>query len=171
MKSKSIVAAIALVLSLALPAQSAKADFDGVAGTIAAYTVGGLAVLTGITGGIGNAVYLGAGERSPIGWQVVAYTGGGLTVLGGAVLFGLGVSSWDGPEPTLTGLGATALALGAAEIVITILADQQPEAAGDGEEDSVLTAPRGPSYGVAPLIVPQADAPTTYGLSFSIQGF
>jgi hypothetical protein len=161
MKFASTVVAMTLAMTLAWPVQSAKASpiIGGAVGTVG---------LIGVAGLIGNAVYLGDGERSPIGWQVVAYTGGAVSVIGGAVLLGLGI---DGDQGLAAGLGSGAMALGIAEILVTIFADMQPEAPAESEGDPALKPPRSPSYGLAPLIIPRAHAPTAYGISLSIHGF
>jgi hypothetical protein len=161
MKFASTVVAVALALG-PLTAQSARAASPIVGGAV------GTVSLIGVAGLIGNAVYLADGERSPIAWRVVAYSGGTISVLGGAMLVGLGI---DGDQGLAVGMGTVAAALGIAEILVAIFAGMQPEAPAESEGDLGLKLQRSPSYGLAPLIVPRAHAPTAYGLSFSIQGF
>ena len=154
--------ALTVALTLALPAQSARAASSIIGGAVG--TVG----LIDVACLIGNAVYLADGERSPIGWQVAAYTAGTISVIGGTALVGLGV---DGDNGLAIGMGTGVMALGTAEILVTIFAGMQPEAQAESEGDLGLKLQRSPSYAFAPLIVPRAHAPTAYGLSFSIQGF
>ena len=172
MKSAPLVVAMTLALTLVLTSQSARADdMDGFLISIVGGTLGGAGIVTGFTGLVGNAVYLADGERAPLAWQVVGYTGGSITAVGGAVMLGLGIDVEYGSDIVLVSIGSGFLALGLAELLVTVFADMQPEAPAESEGDPALNAPPSPSYGLAPLIVPRADAPTTYGLSFSIQGF
>jgi hypothetical protein len=99
---------------------------------------------------------------------VVAYTAGSISVIGGAVLVGLGV---DGDQGLAVGRGSGAMALGIADVLVAIFAGMQPEATAQSVGNPALKLPRSPAYGLAPLIVPRAHAPTAYGLSFSIPGF
>ena len=103
------IVALVLTVSLLLPAPSAKADtMDGFYPSMVLYLGGGLGVLSGLPGLIGNSVYLADGERSPLGWQIVGYVGGGLSVAGG-----VGGLVADTGSDLLVGLGVTLLALGA----------------------------------------------------------
>jgi hypothetical protein len=169
MRLLPLVVSMTLALTLALPSQSARADnMDDFLVSIIGGTLGGVGGITGFTGLVGNAVYLADGERAPLAWQVVGYTGGGITAVGGAVLLGWGIDEEFG---FLIGLGSGFLALGLSELLVTVFAGMQPEAPEESEGDAVLKAPPSPSYGLTPLIVPRADGATTYGVSFSVQGF
>ena len=174
MRLSSTVVALALAFCLALPAPSAKADLlDNFLASVLLGTVGAAGAVYGATGLIGNTVYLADGEKAPFFWQVAGYAGGGITIAGGAVILGAELSDIDDLNATNAALGAGLMTLGVAEILVAFFASQapDPEPALEPHEDSVLRAPRGPSYGLSPLIAPGADGHTTYGLTLSVQGF
>jgi len=161
------IVALVLAVSLLLPAPSAKADgMDGFYPSMVLYLGGGLGVLSGLPGLIGNSVYLADGERSPLGWQIVGYVGGGLSVAGG-----VGGLVADTGSDLLVGLGVTLLALGAAEIVVTALAGTQPEVTEpEAGGDPALEAPPEATYNLSPLIMPSGEGEVTYGVTLSILG-
>jgi len=173
-KFGSAVIAMMLAFFLVLPAPSAKADLlDNFLASVLLGTVGAAGAVYGATGLIGNAVYLADGEKPPFFWQVAGYAGGGITIAGGAVILGSELSDIDDLNATNAAIGAGLVTLGVAEILVAFFASQapDPEPGPESHEDSVLRAPKGPSYGLSPLIAPGADGHTTYGFTVSIQGF
>jgi hypothetical protein len=76
----------------------------------------GVIVLGGLTTLIGNSVYTGAGERSPVGWRITGWMFGSFNVLTGAVPLTLGIIDENG---TLLGVGIGSLLLAGAIFGVT----------------------------------------------------
>jgi len=165
-KLLTLFVARALALTLMLPSPLAKADtLGGIMPQMVLYTVGGAGLVVSLHGVIGNSAFLADGERPTWICQMTGYTGAVLLIVGGSFGF------VDGDTvPQI--VGGAGIALGVAEIVITVLAGLQPEAA-DPEPPNLPVSASVPSprYVVSPFIAPTPAGETAFGLTLSVQGF